>query len=175
MHNHLQPGDILHCWRNTFLSKAIRFATRSRFSHTALFVVLDGEPFIIDAQNDGVQLRPFYAWINEYKYKFIVTRQPNDFQSYKFITKRRALSKIGTTGYDFESLIIRFPYKLITGKWKVKSNEDERMCCGEFVMWVYQVAESYKMSPEDAYIWTIENQFTIISNDTLFSCWHNKK
>lgn len=153
----MQTGDILHCTGHSWLSGSIRWATKSQFSHSALFVMVWGMPYIIDSQNEGTNLRPFDEWVSKYKYTYIVHRAPWE------ITERdlaiRALSKVGHTGYDFEGLILKQPWSLITGNYKKKRNEEERMYCSEYVSWVYGISESYRMTPQDLYDWTTEKKF----------------
>jgi uncharacterized protein YycO len=156
----LKTGDVLHCRGKRLLSNLIAGATKSKFSHTALFVEIWGQPYVIDAQKDGVNVRPWDAWMKEYDYTITAMRSPNKLQEKSFAA--RALTKVGHTGYDFESLFLRQPSKLLTGKWKIKGNEDERMYCSEYVAWVYGVEKSYRMSPEDFYNWCIINNFTEI-------------
>jgi len=153
----LKTGDILHCTRDKFLSRVIKYFTKSRFSHTALFIEIWGQPYIIDAQKDGVNVRPFDAWREKYDYSIIVHRSASEFDSIAF--SKRAMTKVGNTAYDFEGLILKQPWKLLTGSWKNKGNEDQRMYCSEYVAWVYVVEKSYHMSPEDVYQWCKQNSF----------------
>lgn len=153
----LKTGDVLNCTGKRFLSKAIMAATKSEFSHTALFIEIWGQPYIIDAQKDGVNLRPWNAWMDEYNYEIKVLRAPFTIQE-KTLAER-ALTKVGHTGYDFEGLFLRQPTKLLTGKWKEQGDTSERMYCSEYVAWVYCVEKAYRMSPQDFYEWCILNNF----------------
>jgi hypothetical protein len=145
----LQTGDILHCKGKTLLSKAIRWATKSKINHTALFISIWGEPYIIDAQDNGVNLKPFDEWVQKYGYEFVVHRSSKKLDEKKIAVK--AMSKIGLTAYDFEGLIVKQPIELVTGKWKKKKGdkENDKMYCSEFVAWVYGLNDSYRTSPED--------------------------
>ncbi len=67
----LKTGDVLHCRGKSLLSKIIRWATNSEINHTALFIWVWGEPYIIDAQDNGVNLKPFNEWVEKYNYNFI--------------------------------------------------------------------------------------------------------
>jgi hypothetical protein len=153
----LRTGDILHCTGKRLISRIIKWFTKSKFSHSALFVEIWGSPYIIDAQKDGVNLRPWDAWMKEYDYDFIVHRSLNTIDERDIA--ERALTRVGSTGYDFESLIFKQPIELFTGKWNKKKDETQRMYCSEFVSWVYSIDRSYRMSPEDLYNWCINNQF----------------
>ena len=155
----LKPGDILHCTGTRLISKLIKKFTKSEFSHTALYLEIWGQPYVIDAQKDGVNVRPFEEWVKKYNYSYTISRSEslNDDQI-KEICKR-ALSKTGHTAYDIESLILRQPWKLLTGKWKEVGNTEEKMYCSEFVAWVYQIPNYFKMSPEDLYNWCTRHSF----------------
>lgn len=144
----LQSGDILHCTRKTLLSWIIKKLTRSQFSHTALFLRIEGIDFIIDAQKDGVNLRSFEQWMEKYKYKFLISRPLKHKEAE---IKSRAFSKIGVTAYDFQGLLIKSPLKLITGRWRKTKKEYDKMFCSEFVAWCFQREYAYHMSPQDLY------------------------
>jgi uncharacterized protein YycO len=159
----LKPGDILHCSGKKKLAKIIKAFTKSQFSHTALFIEIWGQPYIIDAQIDGVNLRPWNEWADKYKYDFVVHRSANEIDTKAL--SMRALTKVGHTGYDFESLLFKQPIELFTNTWQQKKNEQERMYCSEFVAWVYGVERSYRFSPEDMYNWCLINNFNIVKLD----------
>lgn len=154
----LKTGDILNCTGNKLLSKLIRLFTKSEFSHTAIFIEIWGEPFIIDAQKDGTQLRPFNKWADKYNYKYEVRRAPYELNVTNF--SKRMTSKLGTK-YDVKSLVIGQPIEIFTGKWVTDKKEEytKKMYCSEFVAWCYGIEDYYKMSPEDIYRWQIENKF----------------
>lgn len=160
----LKTGDVLHCRGKSWLSKAIRWATKSEINHTALFIWIWGEPYIIDAQDNGVNVKPFKEWVNKYNYNFIIQRRPKPIAEKKIATK--ALSKVGTTAYDFEGLIIKQPIELLTGKWNKKSynHEQNKMYCSEYVAWVYGVEQSYRTSPKDFMDYCNENNWETIHN-----------
>jgi uncharacterized protein YycO len=153
----LKTGDVLHCSGNRLLSKIIKAFTRSKFSHTALFIEIWGQPYIIDAQADGVNVRPFDEWQKKYDYDIVAHRFSGELD--REALSKRAMTKVGHTGYDIEGLVIRQPHKIFTGKWKEKGDTTERMYCSEFVAWVYGVERAYRMSPEDLYLWCTLNQF----------------
>ncbi len=155
----MKTGDILFCAGSKFLSKAIRFVTKSEWSHTALFIEIWGEPYIIDAQKNGINVKPFDKWKAEYNYKFIVMRNPNLGDEYEF--SKKAMSKSGITLYDFESLLLRHPIELITGKWKLRPNEENRMYCSEYVAWSHNIDQWYRMNPQDVYEYAKINYTTI--------------
>ena len=158
----LKTGDVLHCAGKRLISKLIRWATKSKFNHTALFIELWGQPYIIDAQENGVNVKPFEQWEKEYGYNYIVTRPPFDIDEKR--TAIKAMSKVGLTAYDFEGLLLKQPIELLTGKWKKKKGEHEqdKMYCSEFVAWVYYVNDSYKTSPADFLKFCKDSKWTLI-------------
>lgn len=158
METKLKTGDILHCSSNRMISKLIRKFTKSKFSHSALFIDIEGTSYIIDAQKDGVNLRLFSKWKDIYKYDFVVHRSQTLFN--EDIIKNRALSKSGTTAYDFEGLLIKQPVELATGKWRKEKCEECQMYCSEFVAWVWKADLSYRMSPQDLFEWCVKHNFT---------------
>ena len=160
----LKTGDVLHCRGKSWLSKAIRWATKSEINHTALFIWIWCEPYIIDAQDNGVNVKPFENWVKEYQYNFIIQRRPKVIAEKKIAVK--AMSKVGLTAYDFEGLIIKQPIELLTGKWNKKplNHEQDKMYCSEFVSWVYGIEESYRYSPKDFLDYCEKNNWETIYN-----------
>lgn len=159
----LETGDILHCSGKRLISKIIKFVTKSNFSHSALFIRVWDKSYIIDAQKDGVNIRPFIEWMDEFNYDFKISRSPNLVQETSFAI--RAMSKCGHTAYDLESLLVKQPIELITGKWKNRGiqKENSKMYCSEFVAWCYGWDNSYKMSPQDVYEKCISEKFIEIA------------
>ena len=122
-----------------------------------MFIEIWGQPYVIDAQADGVNVRPWNEWMKKYGYDIVAHRSSSEFDSKELA--KRALTKVGHTGYDFEGLIVKQPIELLTGGWKKKSDEEQRMYCSEFVAWVYAVNKSYRMSPQDVFEWCNMNGF----------------
>ena len=125
----LKTGDILHCSSKRLISKLIKKATKSNFSHTALFIEIWGQPYVIDAQKDGINVRPWDAWMEKYNYDLVIHRSTDLVNEKTFA--QRALTKVGHTGYDFEGLLLRQPIELITGKWLEKGDKNVKMYCSE--------------------------------------------
>ena len=112
----LQTGDILHCTRKSLLSWLIRKVTKSDFNHTALVIEIWDQIYIIGSQKEGTYPRSFNDWTKKYGYKYEISR-PFDINKEEF--SKKAFSKSGTV-YDFSTLLIRGPWKLLTGRWKKK-------------------------------------------------------
>lgn len=157
--NTLQSGDVLHCTSERLLSRIIRKLTKGRVNHSALAIEVWGELFIIDAQKDGTNLRPISEWNKKYKYSYKIFR-PTDFSTE---IRSKAISKIGSTPYDFLSLIVWQPIYILTGKWhgRSKENADDRMYCSEYIAWLFNYENWWQLSPQAVY--------DIMENDPRFS------
>lgn len=149
----LKTGDVLHCRGKRLLSRLIMWTTKSKWSHTAIFIEIWGQPFILEAQREGVRPINYYEWLKKYGYYFEVSRN-----EYLMVNDHdwslHAMSKSGVAGYDFVSLLIRQPIHLLTGKWKKQKVEDDRMYCSEYAMWCHYVTKSYRMTPQHVYEYT---------------------
>lgn len=158
----LQTGDILHCSGKRLISKLIKWFTRSKFSHTALYVEIYEQPYVIDAQKDGVAIRPFFDWLAKYDYDIVATRFKEPVNEKGLL--KRALSKVGLTAYDYQTLFLRQPLKITTGKWRYKGREKEEkvMDCSEYVAWVYKIEQGYKLTPQDVYNYCIKQEAEVI-------------
>jgi len=143
----LKTGYILHCRRNTILSRLIRWFTRSTFAnHSAIVIECWGQLYVVDAQKDGVNPRPLEAWRKEFGYEVIVASPivgPKDLNAMSI----RAFTKVGNTGYDFKSLIFKYPWWTLTGKWKEELDPEAKMFCSEFVAWCWQFESSNRIDP----------------------------
>jgi uncharacterized protein YycO len=153
----LKTGDILHCSGKKLLSRLIKRATKSKFSHSAVFIEIWGQPYVIDAQKDGVNVRPWNEWLEKYNYNIVVNRSSDIVNEKTFA--QRALTKVGHTAYDFEGLLLRQPVELVTGEWVEKGDTTRAMYCSEYVAWVYGVEKAYRFSPQDLYDWCKANFF----------------
>jgi len=157
----LETGDILHCSSDRLIGKLIRKFTKSTFSHSAIFISIWGCPYVIEAQNNGVNVKPWDEWIKKYDYKFVVTRNPLLNNETQFAVN--AMTKVGLTAYDFEGLLLRQPWYLITGKWRNRGNkESNKMYCSEYVAWAHGIEDYFKMSPESLWEFS-KNNHTLIT------------
>lgn len=148
----LEDCDVVFCTGNSWISKLIKWWTKSEFSHVAFFVELEGLPFIVDAQKDGVNVRPLEEWRKKYNYKETVLYDPLINDEAKGIRKKRALKKAGVTPYDFLSTVIKQPFKLMFGRWlKSKKDEDEKMNCSEFQSYILYVDNWNEISPAELF------------------------
>lgn len=147
----LKTGDILHCSGTSLLSRLIMKFTKSRFSHTALIVECWDRLYVVEAQNNGVNAKPFEVWRSKYTYSFEVSR-PKDIGNKKEFSIA-AFSKIGATPYDYVSLLFYQPLYILTGKWKGRKNNSSegKMYCSEYVGWLFDFEKYWEMSPQDIF------------------------
>jgi len=151
--NRLKTGDILHCTGHSFISKCIKFFTKSQITHSATFISIWGQPYIFDSQKDGTNLRPFAAWQKKYGYEYIATRSPEAIDEEKFAVN--AMTICGVTGYDFELFVLRYPI-LIIKSWitggkvvmPAEWGENEKMICSESVAWEHGIKNSQDYTPD---------------------------
>jgi hypothetical protein len=161
MLENLKTGDVLHCTGARLISRLIMKFTKSKVSHTAVFVRIWGQPYIIDSQKDGTNVRPYNEWVKKYDYDYIVHRNPLLIDEKTFALK--AFSKIGVTSYDFESLFLRYPWKILTGKWHYRGErETTRMFCSEYVAWTHNINHYYRLSPEDLLQHCIKHNWDVV-------------
>jgi len=151
---HINTGDVLHCQGSRFISKLIRLVTKSRFSHTAIAVRLEGVLYIADSQRDGTHLRPFNDWEEKYKYQYEIHKINMHVRvGYQKEIKVKILDEIGTKKYDYASLLYYYPRYIITGKWKGKKlrTASDKFYCSEFVAYCLDFDYWYRTSPQDLY------------------------
>ena len=156
----VQHGDVLHCRRDTFISKAISYVIKSKkCSHTALVVEFSGRKYIVDSQADGTRWRGFDEWNAEYRYHVIITRPPE-----ALLVDKDLLEEIDiylNAGYGYIDLLRHIVLNWF-GVWIGSKRESKNLVCSEFVLRVFGYKEAYKSNPLDAYIWCLENEFKII-------------
>jgi len=159
----IQSGDIfLTTSKKSFLSKAIRFFTKSKISHSELLIKTWDYPLCYGAIGIGVRGTDIVRWISD---KYIIVRRPNKYltginkeEEKRIATK--ACSRLGIK-YDFMSLLYYQVIYQLFGKWKGKTEQKalNRMYCSEFVAWVYDLPNWWEKSPEDLLEWS---EFTTI-------------
>ena len=158
----LHNGDILHCKRNSWLSRTIRFITRSKnVSHKALVLELEGQLFIVDSQWDGTRIRPFGQWNDKYGYSYTISRKthlmPNLLQE--------VIPHLNVA-YDYGSIFKHIIYKFI-GIWIKGKREEDFLTCSEFIARLLKKKDAYKTSPADLYLWLLQqpDKYYYIKND----------
>jgi hypothetical protein len=151
----LKTGDILHCSGKNLNSKLVKKFTKSKFTHSAVFIEVWGEPYVLDAQKDGVNLRAWADWLLEYEYDIIIHRSSTVTNEKTFA--QRALSRVGCSAYSFEEIIMKKPFQLLTGRWRKKKYES--LYCSEYIAWIYCIEKVYNFTPQDLHDWCKKNFF----------------
>lgn len=149
-------------WRRplTIISHLIRLVTGNFWNHAAILVRLGNSWFIVESDIKGVVLLPFKEWIKE---QTIQVWKPLE-SSYRF---DRMMGKVGHTKYDFLSLFwFQLVYQL-TGKFYGFTSERkaaQTFYCYEFIAWVYEFDEWFKVDPEDFIEQMEDRQMTMIQD-----------
>jgi uncharacterized protein YycO len=149
----LKTGDVLICQGSSWTSKVIQWFIKGWPSHAGIIIECWGQPYVVDAQANGVNPKPFDAWMKEYNYKVRVLRTNKDFDSKALSIK--AFSRVGLTGYDYISLLLKSPWYWLTGRWKKVKNSEDKMYCSEYVAWCLDIDEEHKMNPQQLYVYLL--------------------
>lgn len=133
-------------------------ATKSRFSHTAQIIILNGIPYVFDAQNNGVCLRTVGYWKHTYNYDFKTFRPTELLSNYEQFM-------LGFAGvpYDRKGLVVGLFKSLLIKLLKRKDMNDKfrnngLFWCSELTMKPY-VANPEDYTPQKVYDYCIENRF----------------
>lgn len=156
----LKHGDILHCRSNGVLGRIIRKITSSDFNHSATVIKIDGEIFVSGSQSNGTNLKTFENWMHKYNYEFVVSRYKHTTQNWGKNYRKRALSVVGVTGYDYASLILWQPIFMLTKKWKGRKAEKaaKRMYCSEYVAFCHNIPNWFEMNPGMLYDFCLKSK-----------------
>lgn len=147
-----REGDVLFCYRGSLLSRLIRLATRSQYSHTAMILRIDGELKVVEAQRKGMHILSFEKWRKKYNYTFSVYTMEYHNQKENMPLVYHRFNTLGpSVGYDFASLFFYKPKFLITGKWSGKRYDKalNRVFCSELTAYLLGLNDYWKKSPKD--------------------------
>lgn len=142
----------------TWLSALIRLFTGAKYNHWALIVNNWGVPFVNEAKAKGITTSMAVCALS--KKKVVILKPKDEFPEHNIA--RKTNSKLGTTGYDFSSLLFFQLIYQLTGWWigRVKKEKAEkRMYCTEYVGYVYDMyfPEWWKTDPK-----TIEDHHLLV-------------
>ena len=122
---------------------------------------MHGETFIVDSQYDGTRLRCIDEWNDDYNYRVTITRGQHEIQKHLHeISLIKRVKPYLNTKYGYVDLL-RHVFMYYTGVWLGGKRQDRHLTCSEFVMRLFGVEDAYKMSPQDCYVWCLENGFVI--------------
>jgi hypothetical protein len=143
----IKTGDILLVGSNSFLSKAIKFFQKNKYSHAGIFIRLYDELFICESLKRGIALthcEDYFNHLSKYNLKVLRYKKFNEMSTdeQKRIEKKIAkimLPKCGNVPYDYISLLFYEPIRFIFKKWigGNAKNSDKRFMCAEWCAYVY--------------------------------------
>lgn len=151
---------IALCYRNSIMSRLIRFFTSSTYSHASILLDNENRTYVIEAQKKGIHIMTYENWIDKYNYSYI-TFTPTTIlrpESRKQIHESIWMY-VGVRNYDFASLLIHQPLYIITGKWIGRRDKraQKRLTCSEFIALVLDIPKNWKKTPEDLYQYLVES------------------
>lgn len=152
----LRTGDILVCSANRIISRAIKWFSKSEFSHTAQVIRAYGEILVVEAQMNGVHVLDYNSWVKKYGYKYYTIRADRDLSESPSDFAKKALSKTAQNNYDIKAIFYEFPYYYMTGRWIGPKTEaealiDNKWNCSTLTAWLFDFEDWWKFSPEDVY------------------------
>jgi hypothetical protein len=163
----LETGDVLCCQGKSLISKAIKFFTGSKITHTGIVLNLDGKIFIAESQKEGFNLIQYDNWKKKFNYDYIAFRPNEEYD--KLVIEGNIFKKLGTVPYDFNLFIFRYPKKIIKEIFikkdidiKSVDNEDKREICSESVANILGWDEPQNYVPIDVYNRCIKEKFLIL-------------
>jgi len=132
----INSGDILLVGTNKFLSKAIKFFQKNKYSHAGMFIKIYDELFICESDKRGIALTKAEDYFCNKKYDLKILKPKFDIDEKKLANIM--LPHCGKTPYDFISLLIYEPIRFIFGKWigGNAKNSSNRFMCGEWCAYV---------------------------------------
>jgi hypothetical protein len=151
----VDSGDILLVGTNTFLSKAIKFFQKNKYSHAGIFIWIYDELFVCESDKRGIALTKAEDYFNNNKYDLKILKPKFDIDEKKLA--KIMLPHCGKTPYDFVSLLIYEPIRFIFGKWigGNAKNSANRFMCGEWCAYVINTLKPdiynnwFKIAPVD--------------------------
>lgn len=128
-----------------YVSWAIRVVLNSWFNHIAIYTYYRGEPCIIEATSGGVRMISLDNFIKDFK---IEVRRNQDL---KHGCTKKLVKYIGSTGYDYSSLVIYQLIYQITGKWLGRKGvkASNKFYCSELYAYMCDYNDWWKTTPKD--------------------------
>ena len=120
-------GNILMIKNSFWLSRFIRWITKSDYDHVAIFM---NDKYIIEADLSGVKKTPFEFYKNRVEYKILSVKNISDFDRYVVVEYAKA--QIGKS-YDYIQLICMGFFYLIKKLRKIEPIDLSGWVCSELV------------------------------------------
>ena len=138
----IRTGDILLVSGEWWLARMIQWVTGSEWSHAGIFVWVEGELFVSEAERRGLQLTLWdggkYRGGEATDRDYVVMRPMDYILDPKKVAKF-IMPHMGARGYDYASLAFHQVIFNVTGKWlgKKEVRAARRFYCSEWVAYVY--------------------------------------
>jgi len=159
-----KTGDVLICKGKGALSKIIKGITKSEWSHTAQILIINNKVYVIDAQKEGILLRKFDFWCEEFDYQFEVYRETKEGINESYFIDN-ALQYSGVN-YDFKGLSFGLLRTLLCYKeMPNKFRNNGSFWCSEYTMKLQGVQDPEEYSPERVRQYLIQNNFELITSN----------
>jgi hypothetical protein len=130
--------SILMCRRNSLISRLIRLASKSEWSHTSNKVSVWGSDHIIEMQKEQIQEYTIKEWEQVWGYTFIEYLPPKGFNNRRAAERLMSARELNVK-YDFCNLLVKVPRYLMTGKYKENKRHNNRMTCVELTVWAFDL------------------------------------
>lgn len=142
----IRTGDILFEQNKHLLAKAIRYFTKSKWSHTEI-IIIEAVPLTLGAHAVG-------SYISQLEYRSkgkkiaigrLIQPLPKNI--------REKILEHCNIKYDFISLIYYHVIRALFGKWMGETGAlaAKKLSCGELVAKILNLPEWWKYHPEDLY------------------------
>jgi uncharacterized protein YycO len=127
----LHDGDIIFQTSKSAQSKAIQFATKSKYSHIGLIYMKDKEIYVLEA-SQTVALTPFESWIKRGYNEHYVIKRLKDSDNLLTSEIRQKMNHIGE-GFIGKNYDVFF-------EWS-----DDRIYCSELIWKIYKKAANIEL------------------------------
>jgi len=154
----LKTGDIILTSSNTFLAKAIKWFTKSKYNHIGTILIVEDIIYIVESNSydggAGVINTPIDSYLNSDK-KLLFRRPYFNINEEAFTSF--CLENVGKFKYDFKTLLFIQPWHTLTGGWlgTKKVENDSRLICSQFIAYLFHTLHKnlfrnyHSMTPAD--------------------------
>jgi len=133
---------VLHCSSDRAVGKIIKEVTGSKYSHTAIFLLIAGVPFVFESQaKKGFHKIGFKEWVEKWGYDYTATDATGKF-TYSDIEPHLGKK------YDFLTLGKHLA-KSVTKQWLKDNESDKRLVCSEGAGLVMKFPNAEELTPAD--------------------------
>lgn len=156
----IETGDTLLVSSHSLLSEAIQTFQKCKWNHAAMFVWINGELYVTEANMKGIVITPFENYEARKDVGLLIMRPgfalPPERQLISF-----SLPYVGHSNYGFFNLLIAQAARYLTRKklWigPKRDPKTRHFICGQWVAFVYNHFDSKvfddwnRLAPEDLF------------------------